>query len=43
MADLQKNDVATRNFIHKAAALPFIPARFIRIAEVGRHEESVKK
>ena len=31
---LYKNDVATWNFIHKAVALPFIPARFIRIAEV---------
>ena len=30
---LYKN-VATRNFIHKAAALPFILARYIRIAEV---------
>ena len=34
MADLYKNDVATRNFIHKAGTLPFVPARFIRIAEV---------
>ena len=34
MADLYKNDAATRNFIHKAGTLPFIPARFIRIAEV---------
>ena len=32
MADLYKNDADTRNFIHKAAALPFIPPRFIRIA-----------
>ena len=32
MTDLYKNDAATRNFIHKAAALPFIPPRFIRIA-----------
>ena len=31
---LYRNDVATRNFIHKAAALPFILARFNRIAEV---------
>ena len=34
MADLYKNDVATRNFIHKVGTLPFVPARFIRIAEV---------
>lgn len=32
MADLYKNDADTRNFIHKAAALPFIPSRFVRIA-----------
>ena len=32
MADLYKIDADTRNFIHKAAALPFIPPRFIRIA-----------
>ena len=32
MTDLYKNDADTKNFIHKAAALPFIPPRFIRIA-----------
>ena len=32
MADLYKNIADTRNFIHKAAALSFIPPRFVRIA-----------
>ena len=40
MADLYKNDAATRNFIHKAGTLPFIPARFIRIAEVTIEQQS---
>ena len=42
MADLYKNDADTRNFIHKAAALPFIPPRFIRIAWILVESEAPK-
>ena len=43
MADLYKNDVDTRNLIHKAAALPFIPPRFIRIWLNQKHPRPVRQ
>ena len=32
MTDLYKNDPVTRSFIHKTAALAFVPLTFVRIA-----------